>query len=279
VSQSSGVGHGRFPLTRPLRFPPVEGTSLFSCYDTSVLGVLLPGVRDVRAPLVAGALLLVAAYLLLFDSADSVVTSSEVSPGLESLYELLGRNGLLAAAALVAYLVGTVFTRLMTSMMRGFTLSLVPRVATVEFMEKAGPRWLHFCRPFSRPSIRRITPLCRTTGCDTAEVLTDIVVSGGKRLLSADKDLYMEYDRLRSEADLRVAVVAPALLLAVVVAFQVPANALTEVASIGLVAVLAGVIFADALALNRHAHSMYAHAVADRVISTPSLDEAGPTNF
>lgn len=269
-----GVGHGRFPLARPLRFPPAEGTSLLK--SLLVLGVLIPGVREVRAPLVAGALLLVSAYLLLFNSADSVLAESAVSPGLQSLYDALGRNGLLAAAAIVAYLVGTVFTRLTNSAMRTITLTLVPRVAAqAELPDAMRPRWLHLCRPFSRPSIRRIIPMCAAKGCGIEAVLADIIVSGGKRLLSANRDLYMEYDRLRSEAELRLAVVLPAQLLAIVVALQVPANLLAEVASVAVVWVLTALVFADALALTRNANSMYAHAVADRVVTTPSLDEVG----
>jgi hypothetical protein len=230
--------------------------------------------REVRAPLLAGGLLLAAVYLVLFDAADDVLAESEVSDSLQSLYELLGRNGLLAAAAVLAYLVGTVFTRLMTLAMRSFTFRLVPLVAVPEFIQSTAPRprLLHFCRPFSRPSIRRILPLCEQRQCRAEDVLTDIIVSGGKRLLSTHRDLYMEYDRLRSEAELRLAVVLPALVLAVVVAFQVPATLATEVASIAVVGLIALLVLIDAMTLTRHANSMYAHAVADGVITTPTLD-------
>jgi hypothetical protein len=241
-----------------------------------VLGVLIPGLREVRAPLLAGALLLAAAYLLLFDAADDVLAEPEVSDGLQSLYDLLGRNGFLAAAAIVAYLLGTVFTRLMTASMRTFTLALVPRIASAEFVRTGGSRWLHFFRPFSRPSVRRILPLCEQNQCQAEDVLTDIVVSGGKRLLANARDLYIEYDRLRAEAELRLAVVAPALLLAVVVTLQVPATLATEAVAIVVVWAIAVLVLVDAVALTRHANSMYAHAVADGVVTTPTLDATAP---
>lgn len=242
-----------------------------------MLGVLIPGLREVRAPLLAGGLLLAAVYLVLFDSAGDVLGESEVSDSLQSLYDLLGRNGLLAGAAVVAYLVGTVFTRLMTLAMRSFTFRLVPRVAEPAFVQAAAPRprLLHFCRPFSRPSIRRILPLCEQRQCRAEDVLTDIIASGGKRLLSTHRDLYMEYDRLGSEADLRLAVVFPALVLAVVVAFQVPATLATEVIALAVVGLIALLVLVDAMTLTRHANSMYAHAVADGLITTPTLDAPG----
>lgn len=238
-----------------------------------MLGILIPGVREVRAPLAAGTLLLVSAYLLLFDSASSVFTGDEVSPGLRSIYDLLGKTGLLLAGAIAAYLVGTVITRLTNQRMRLRQLALVPRIAAADYRTvERKPRRLAVQAPFSRPSLRRIYRLCEQRDVPAEMVLGEIVLSGGKRLLAVNRDLYADYDRFQSEAEFRLAVVPPALLLAVAVALQVPALLVVEVGAVALVAVLGGFVFLDALAIQRDANSMYAHTVADGVVSTPSLD-------
>jgi hypothetical protein len=243
-----------------------------------VLGLLIPGVREVRAPLVAGTLLLVSAYLLLYDSASSVFAERRVSPALQSVYDDLGHTGLLIAGAIVAYLVGTVVTRLVSGRMRLRQAALVPRVAAPAYLAAARkPRLLAFQAPFSRPAVGRIRRLCEQRAIPAEIVLAEIVLSGGKRLLAANRDLYAEYDRMQSEAELRLAVVPPALLLAVAVALQVPAAFAVEVGSLALVAIVAGLVIGDAQALLRNANSMYAHMVADGVVSTPSLDPGSPT--
>lgn len=239
-----------------------------------MLGILIPGVREVRAPLAAGSLLLIAVYLLLFDSAQAVVEKDAVSPALRSLYDVLGRTGLLVAAGVTAYLLGTVYTRVAAIQMRNLSLRLVVPVTKDEFVIGPPSRRLHFFAPFSRAMIRRIMKMCEGRDCHAEDVLVEIVVSGGKRLLIAAKDLYAEYDRLRSEIEFRLAVVPPALLLAVAVALQVPADLAAEILGVGVVAVFGVFVYADAIALNRQANSLYGHAVADGVVSTPSLDAA-----
>lgn len=242
-----------------------------------MLGILIPGVREVRAPLVAGTLLLVSAYLLLFDSADSVFAENRVSPGLQSMYDLLGRTGLLVAGAIVAYLVGTVLTRLVTRRVRQRQVALVPKVAASSYLTApTKPRLLAFQAPFSRPSLTRICRLCQQRDVPAETVLGEIVLSGGKRLLAANRDLYSDYDRLQAEAEFRVAVVPPALLLSVAIALQVPAHPVVEMGAVLLVGVVCTFVVGDALAILREANSMYAHMVVDGVVSTPTLDPGAP---
>lgn len=238
-----------------------------------MLGILIPGVREVRAPLVAGTLMLVSAYLLLFDSADSVFAEDQVSPGLQSIYDVLGSNGLLVAGAVAAYLLGTVVTRLVSRRMQGVQLALVPKVASADYRTATKkPRLLAFCAPFSRPSLARVCGLCERQAVSAEAVLGEIVVSGGKRLLVVNRDLYSDYDRYQSEAEFRLAVIGPVLLLSVAVALQVPALFAVELGAVVLVHVLCFFIVGDALAIIRQANSMYAHAVVDGVVSTPTLD-------
>jgi hypothetical protein len=68
---------------------------------------LLPGIRELRAPLAAGYLWLIAAWFLLH---DSVPTEHEASGLLADAYDLadaVGRVGVAAAVAFVAYLIGS----------------------------------------------------------------------------------------------------------------------------------------------------------------------------
>ena len=236
----------------------------------------MPGVREVRAPLAAGTLLLVSAYLLLYDSADTVVTGDRVSPGLLSLYDTLGRTGLLVAAAIGAYVVGTVVTGLVTRRLRLFHARAVARVADEAYLEvRRKPRLLALYSPFSRPALRRVRSLCDERGVSFDRVLAEIVLSGGKRLLGTNRDLYGDYDRFLSEAEFRLSVSAPSVLLAVAVALQVPAAWPVEVGAVALTVLMAGVLVSDGLAALREAYSMYAHLVTDGVVATPTLD-VGP---
>jgi hypothetical protein len=244
-----------------------------------VLGILLPGVREIRASLVAGTLLLASAYLLLFDSADSVFAHDSVSPGLRSIYDLFGRTGLLVAGGVGAYLVGTVLSRLMNRRVRLWQVDLVPRIVASSYLSApTKPRLLAVRAPFSRPSLARIVRLCQARGVPAGTVLGEIVLSGGKRLLAANRDLYSDYDRLQSEAEFRLAIVLPALLLAITVALQVPGSLVVEVGAIALACTMGASVVGDALAILRESHSMYAHMVADGVISTPTLDAVTPAD-
>jgi hypothetical protein len=236
----------------------------------------MPGVREVRAPLASGTLLLVSAYLLLYDSADAVFAGDRVSPGLRSVYDALGKTGLLIAGAIGAYVVGTVVTGLVVRRLRLFHTAAVARVADPAYLDaRRKPRLLALCSPFSRPALRRVRHLCGQRSVPFETVLAEIVLSGGKRLLGTNRDLYGDYDRFLSEAEFRLGVSAPSVLLAVAVALQVPAAWSVEVAAVGLTVLVAGVLVSDALAALRQAYSMYAHLVTDGLLSTPTLD-AGP---
>jgi hypothetical protein len=226
-----------------------------------------------RAPLTAGTLLLVSAYLLLYDSADTVVAGDRISPGLQSVYDTLGRGGMLIAGGIVAYLLGTVVTRSLTRSMRLRQAALVPRVAAPEYRDaRRKPRRLALQAPFSRPALARVFRLCEERDLPAETVLAEIVLSGGKRLLVANRDLYAHYDRLQAEAELRLAIVPPALLLAVAVTLQVPAALGVEIAAVAFVAAISVMVLGDAQAILCEANSMYAHMVADGLVSTPTLD-------
>jgi hypothetical protein len=71
---------------------------------------LLPGLRDLRAPLAAGYLWLVGLWLLLADAVAPRTTATGVLAHVYVLTTALGRGTVLAAISFVAYLIGTVLS-------------------------------------------------------------------------------------------------------------------------------------------------------------------------
>jgi len=73
-----------------------------------VLASLLPGLRNIRAPLAAGYVLLLAAWLWLVPILSPLPTESGVVADLYSLYTAASRAVAIAAMTFAAYLIGVV---------------------------------------------------------------------------------------------------------------------------------------------------------------------------
>ena len=87
-----------------------------------------------------------------------------------------------------------------------------------------------------------------------------------------ETNLYGEYDRLMAEAELRDSVVLPVALFTIVALNDMSLGQVTEISLlVGVFGVLA-VIAIHARGLAREGHSLLAHAIADGVVSTASLD-------
>ena len=148
-------------------------------------GILIPGVREVRAPLVVGRCCWVGVPAAVRLLVDSVFAENLVSPGLQSIYDLLGRAGMLVAGAIVVYLVGTVLTRLVTRRMRQRQVALAPRITASSYLTApTKPRLLPFRHHSPARHSRRICRLCQQRDVPAQVVLGEIVLSGGKRLLA-----------------------------------------------------------------------------------------------
>ncbi len=99
---------------------------------SSIFGEALPGFRNVRAPLLAGYVWLVAAWLLLANDLPEKRESSVYLHGFE-IGEAIGRVGLILAATVLAYLVG--------SLIQVVVSTLADRVSTGwSALRTAGPR-------------------------------------------------------------------------------------------------------------------------------------------
>jgi hypothetical protein len=174
-----------------------------------MLSNILPGIREVRAPFVAGFITLVALYLIL-DERIAILTGPSADNSIEAVRRLLGKSGRLAVAGIVTYLVGALIMQAMKQIKYRTAYRLDSWVSKKynisEYARKPRKDWSAMARlviPFSRTSLARLLSKCDSDRDLTNVVQFEIRRSGGKRLLVANKDLYLEYDRLQAEADLR----------------------------------------------------------------------------
>jgi hypothetical protein len=247
---------------------------------------LLPGVRQLRAPFVAGAITLVAVYLLLDKQIDTLIQPSAADRGVETVVRLLGLGGRLAVGAIVAYLVGSLVIQAIDYIRYFEEVSLhdwtKKKYDFVNWSSKPREEWTLWARlaiPFSRSSLVRLVARCGSNDELIDSVTIEIRRGRGKgRFLIASKDLYLEYDRLESEAELRRAIAWPGviLLVALIASLSWPLWAALIGISAGLVILLG--LGIHARIIQKDANSTYAHAVADRIVSTPSLEERESVN-
>lgn len=107
-------------------------------------------------------------------------------------------------------------------------------------------------------------------------VCEEIVKSRRERLLVKNRDLYVEYDRTLSEVDLRAALLLPGVLLLIGLELNLAWPTWAKVImGVAVVGILVAVLLHSRM-LEKLGHSMYAHAVADRLVSTPALDALDP---
>lgn len=236
---------------------------------------ILPGLRELRAPLVAGSLLLASLYLLLVESAEPALQPNQVDPRLLSLHELIGRHGWFVVAAIGAYLVGSIYMGLRNIAIRGIASRMVPRVTRESYQREGGQaKWEAILAPFSRPSVRRLGLVLSDQHDEelARQLCRDIIFGGGKRLLVANKELFGEYDRLQSEADFRDAATGPALLFAALAIVNLHLSFTVGLAMVSALLAVGFALFCQGRALDREAYSLHGHAVADGVVSTASLE-------
>jgi hypothetical protein len=241
-----------------------------------VLASLIPGFRDVRSAFVAGSLLLASLYVLLIDTAEQTASDDHVGSGLRSLNNQIGDQGWLIVAGVAAYLLGSVFVVIRNLLVRNLSADALPHLTSVATLyERSRPRWLGALSPFSRPSLRRVG-LLKSNHYDPGlaqAVCIDIIFGNGRRLQTASKELFDEYDRLRAEAQFRDSAILPGLIFLAVVMMNVDLSATFAAGLIVGSLVVAGILFVHARSLDREANSLYAHAIADGTVSAAILDQ------
>jgi len=197
----------------------------------------------------------------------------------------LGRPGAVGAVTLLAYLVGSVEV----AVVRETSRVAVAAAVKARFQDGIGD-WpkLKVWRPITNNAHGRLEHLVRKLvleqsspqpGFESGDVnsilgrvVHDVVYGGAKRLVVARPELFAEYDRVQSEAELRDALVVPLALLGVVLAFNIQLSPIgLAVSGLGLGA-LACVLWIQARLLDRDAWSINVHAIADEAVSTHTLD-------
>jgi len=241
-----------------------------------MLASLLPGFREVRAPFAAGSLLMAAAYVAAYDRLHDATTPEQLGGGVQSLVDLLGPRGRIAVAAVIAYLLGTVFVAVVRGAMRQAYVAMLKDITDPNYVTGERRRLHQLAAPFSRPSLVRMAGFVAQDLDDEVPerlICMEIILGGGKRLLVKNKDLYLEWDRMQTEAEFRDAIVLPSLLLGVVCLSTVNWSGATKLSAVAALCVVLAVLWVHARRFDRESYSMYAHAVVDREVTTAAIDE------
>jgi hypothetical protein len=226
-------------------------------FNGQVLASLLPGVRQLRAPLACGYLWLLSAWLLL---ADQIPRPGNAGGGiLGDVYEIAtvgGRSVILGAITFAAYLIGvlSVHVASLTPALRGIPRGggtrdgsarsaakpsgagrvalrdavlgqLTQRVATDEDLKTQLEHTGTYCgvtRDIDDREVRRGLLDVRYDVNYYVEDLEQDLSNMPLRLLADDekRDVHGEFDRWRAEAEFRAAVVLPLIALVVVLAVR-----------------------------------------------------------
>jgi hypothetical protein len=102
---------------------------------------------------------------------------------------------------------------------------------------------------------------------------TQMLEDEGQRLAVANQELYQQFDRQQSEAELRDSLVVSLPLAFIAIVLNTNLGVATDLVGGALILLLLVLMFRQARTYDRKAWSVYAKAVADHVISTPLLDD------
>jgi tetratricopeptide (TPR) repeat protein len=236
-----------------------------------VLANLLPGLREIRAPLISGYLWLVFFFLVLHEQLPTQETASSTLEPLFDLAHDLSALGVVTVSGVAAYLVGSAVQELLKLLCTvlpgkpfygeaGTHLSTAGRAdleRAVEIRIQSIRRRLFQValspgekgvdeEPSSR-SVERELPLIRTL------------------LLGEHADLIGELDRLQAEADLRITVAIPVIFFALLFAIEISPWWLFALTA-------AGLLLAQGYQRQIEAGDLLAKALRIGKVSAPSLE-------
>jgi tetratricopeptide (TPR) repeat protein len=192
-----------------------------------VLANLLPGLREIRAPIVSGYMWLVFFFLVLH---SDLPTRDNASSAVQPLFELgdrLSVLGIATVASVAAYLVGSAMQEVLKLVGRS-----VPRRKT--FYGEAGTHTTERGRQNLHGSVRmRVKGIVQSLfevalapgereiarAPETDEVIAELPLVR-TMLLGEHPELVGELDRLQAEADLRITVAFPLAALAIYLAIE-----------------------------------------------------------
>ncbi|MEH0543979.1 hypothetical protein QA802_13055 [Streptomyces sp. B21-105] len=256
-----------------------------------MLTSLLPGMRNLRAPLAAGSLWLMALWLAIGRELPKPDSASGVLADLYDAADWAGKPAVFAALAFAAYLLGAISTAGVALAIGLLAPLLVPAVA-FDPPDGRGRRVARYVWPWSHaywatrrgthrddgshvllpprpkriPTARGLDTLTRTLihhDLDprvTLLPLIDDLPLVPARLIGTDQELFGEFDRIRAEAEFRVSIGPPMVLLTSVL--------LPHSAWWGLLVIVPILLFAHGMWLYWDSNDLLAEALrAGRVIS------------
>jgi hypothetical protein len=183
-----------------------------------MLANLLPGLRDVRAPLSAGCIWLLTLWLVLGDRVPTRQQADGVWASLYRLGDLIGPAGVLASGSFLAYLIGAMLAvRVVTVNAQEAPKSarfwdaktiITPRVSRLAFNDLVSFLQDQGRVPAPQPDVNGTGGPQRTRGERLVVSLAARDILGETRqlrtkLLIANYDLFNEYDRAVGEAEFR----------------------------------------------------------------------------
>jgi hypothetical protein len=172
-----------------------------------LLANLLPGLRDLRGPLTVGYMWLLNLWILFADDVPRERPSNNgVVAKLFDLGDLVGPTVVLGAVSFVAYMIGSFL-----------------------FLNPQGRLWVGFWEIFGSFIPRGLRPWERDrTRAELSRWIEERREARSEfsypqlaaKLRVASADLYSDYDRLRSEAELRINVAPPLAVLSILLGFN-----------------------------------------------------------
>lgn len=203
----------------------------------NVLASALPGLREIRGPVIAGYMWLIFAWVVVGPD----LSARPEGEFLGALYDLgteVGPLGIAAATGVFAYLLGSVSSELTESLLRAPVVHGVLAVSMGGHFGRYGAGEERI-RELSRQGQERIEATMLATihanqevwlreqeedlgnRAADAQLRLETELSTPATLLVANQpELFAEVDRIRAEGKLRIAVIPPAIALIIVAAFQ-----------------------------------------------------------
>jgi hypothetical protein len=205
-----------------------------------VLGSLLPGVRDVRAPLAAGYTWLLVAWLLY--GSDASQNPTGVALDLKRLHDTVSSAGAAVALSFVAYMIGVFSIAATGALGRQLTawarpswfsgsapgtanaLEIVVAPQLDEMVAALSLPGRDDSRPVYEQLADLVEPIARRPAQGRVyEAVRDAVADEfeqmGRQLVGREPELFGEYDRLRAESELRTGLVLPGMALGATLAW------------------------------------------------------------
>ncbi|MFD5412439.1 hypothetical protein [Streptomyces nojiriensis] len=252
-----------------------------------MLASLLPGIREIRTPLVTGYIWLISLWLI---AGDVIPRRNQAQGSLKEVYsfaDFFGKSAIVAMITFVAYLLGALLEVKAMIAIRPILRIREERQKAIYGMEE----WDKLAEP-SR--ILRFRPLLTGPATDALEkyvhnrVQRAVPESAGKwlrretfsaqealtrdldqvrtRLFAANADLYGESDRKANEADLRANVATAGAFLSIVLSWKFDLLWL-------LLLPVSAILLLRGISLARQANDMLVQAVVTELVSSPLLDQ------